>query len=97
MYTEKEFKVKWQKLHHPTMNVDGDVSFYYGVYKQLYDIVKRDCRKTDGSEYTVPVFCPCDAHITLTGCFRTESGVTDDQIIKVIECGVAEDILVGCP
>ena len=45
MYKEKEFKVKWQSLHHPTMNVDGDVSFYYGAYKQLYEIAKRSARK----------------------------------------------------
>lgn len=45
MYTEKEFKIRWQELHHPTMNVDGDVSFYYGVYKQLYEIAKRSARK----------------------------------------------------
>ena len=44
MYTEKEFKVKWQKLHHPTMNVDGDVSFYYGVYKQIHDIAKESAK-----------------------------------------------------
>ena len=40
MYTEKEFKIKWQELHHPTMNVDGDVSFYYGVYKKFHDIAR---------------------------------------------------------
>lgn len=27
------------------MNVDGDVSFYYGAYKQLYEIAKRSARK----------------------------------------------------
>lgn len=42
--TEDIFKKRWRNLHHPTMNVDGDVSFYYGVYKQLYDIVKRSAR-----------------------------------------------------
>ena len=45
MYTEKEFKTRWQELHHPTMNVDGDMSFYYGAYKQLYEIAKRSARK----------------------------------------------------
>lgn len=45
MYTEKEFKTRWQELHHPTMNVDDDVSFYYGAYKQLYEIAKRSARK----------------------------------------------------
>ena len=48
MYTEKEFKVSWQKLHHPTMNVDGDVSFYYGVYKQIHDIAKESAKNMNG-------------------------------------------------
>ena len=44
MYTEKEFKTRWQKLHHPTMNVDGDVAFYYGVYRQFHDIAKGSAK-----------------------------------------------------
>ena len=47
MYTEKEFKTRWRKLHHPSMNVDGDVSFYYGVYKQLHGIVKGNAKNKD--------------------------------------------------
>ena len=43
--TEETFKKRWQELHHPTMNVDGDVSFYYDAYKQLYEIVKGSARK----------------------------------------------------
>lgn len=42
--TEDIFKKRWQKLHHPTMNVDGDVAFYYGVYKQFHDIAKGSAR-----------------------------------------------------
>lgn len=44
MYTEKEFKTRWQELHHPTMNVDGDVAFYYGVYRQFHDIAKESAK-----------------------------------------------------
>lgn len=44
MYTEKDFKTRWQKFHHPTMNVDGDVAFYYGVYKQIHDIAKESAK-----------------------------------------------------
>lgn len=44
MNTEKEFKTRWQKLHHPTMNVDGDVAFYYGVYRQFHDIAKESAK-----------------------------------------------------
>ena len=42
--TEDIFKKRWQKLHHSTMDVNGDVAFYYGVYKQLYDIAKGSAR-----------------------------------------------------
>ena len=38
--SEDIFKKRWQKLHHPTMDVNGDVTFYYGVYKQFHDIAK---------------------------------------------------------
>ena len=42
--SEAIFKERWQKLHHPTMNVDGDVAFYYGVYKQFHYIAKGSAR-----------------------------------------------------
>ncbi|CCY64484.1 putative uncharacterized protein [Prevotella sp. CAG:1124] len=42
--TEDIFKKRWQKLHHPTMDVNGDVTFYYGVYKQFHDIAKGSAR-----------------------------------------------------
>ena len=44
MYTEKAFKQRWQKLHHPTMSIDGDVAFYYGVYKQFHGIAKGSAK-----------------------------------------------------
>ena len=42
--TEDIFKKRWQKLHHPTMDVNGDVAFYYGVYKQFHDIAKGSAK-----------------------------------------------------
>ncbi|MBM6673379.1 hypothetical protein [Marseilla massiliensis] len=42
--SEDIFKKRWQKLHHPTMDVNGDVAFYYGVYKQFHDIAKGSAR-----------------------------------------------------
>ena len=42
--SEAIFKKRWQKLHHPTMDVNGDVTFYYGVYKQFHDIAKGSAR-----------------------------------------------------
>ena len=44
MYTEKEFKTRWQELHHPTMNIDGVVSFYYGIYRQFHNIAKGSAK-----------------------------------------------------
>lgn len=49
MYTEERFKTEWQRLHHPSMDVSGDVSFYYGVYKKLHDIVRRNRKKVDNT------------------------------------------------
>lgn len=42
--SEAIFKKRWQKFHHPTMDVNGDVTFYYGVYKQFHDIAKGSAR-----------------------------------------------------
>ena len=42
--SEDIFKKRWQKFHHPTMDVNGDVTFYYGVYKQFHDIAKGSAR-----------------------------------------------------
>ena len=44
MFLEKDFKQRWQQLHHPTMDVNGDVSFYYGVNKHIHGIAKRSVR-----------------------------------------------------
>lgn len=49
MYTEDRFKTEWQRLHHPSMDVSGDVSFYYGVYKKLNDIVSRSRKTVDNT------------------------------------------------
>lgn len=42
--SEDIFKKRWQKLHHPTMDVNGDVAFYYGVYKQFHNIAKGSAK-----------------------------------------------------
>lgn len=49
MYTEDRFKTGWQRFHHPSMDVSGDVSFYYGVYKKLHDIVSRSRKTVDNT------------------------------------------------
>lgn len=49
MYTEDRFKTEWQRLHHSSMDVSGDVSFYYGVYKKLHDIVRRSRKTVDNT------------------------------------------------
>ena len=66
--TEDIFKKRWRNLHHPTMNVDGDVSFYYGVYKQLYDIVKRSARKMNEYYLLQLVMLVEDAASVSIGC-----------------------------
>ena len=66
MYTEKEFKTRWQELHHPTMNVDGDVSFYYGVYKKFHDIARCSAKNmNDGCLLQLVMFVENTASVDI--------------------------------
>ena len=47
MYTIDQFKSKWKSLHHPSMNVDGDVAFFYQLYGKLYRLVGQEARCFD--------------------------------------------------
>lgn len=47
MYTIDQFTSRWKQLHHPTMNVDGDVAFFYRLYVRLYHIVGQEARCFD--------------------------------------------------
>ena len=50
MYTIEQFKTKWERLHHPSMNVDGDVAFFYQLYVRLYRIVGQEARCFDNNK-----------------------------------------------
>ena len=41
MYTIAEFTSRWQRLHHPSMNVDGDVVFFYEIYVRLHRLAEQ--------------------------------------------------------
>lgn len=47
MYTIDEFKTEWQRLHHPSMNVDGDFAFYHQLYGELLRLAKLHARHYD--------------------------------------------------
>lgn len=47
MYTKDEFTYRWQRLHHPSMDVSGDVDFFYQYYCELYRLVKEDGGRID--------------------------------------------------
>lgn len=47
MYTTDKFKTEWQCLHHPSMNVDGDFTFYYQLYGKLLRLAKLHTRHYD--------------------------------------------------
>ncbi len=47
MYTIAEFTSRWKRLHHPAMNVDGDVAFYYQLYGRLYHLIGQETRCFD--------------------------------------------------
>ena len=50
MYTIDQFKSKWKSLHHPSMNVDGDVASFYQLYGELYRIVGQEARCFDNNK-----------------------------------------------
>ena len=41
MYTKDEFTYRWQRLHHPSMDVSGDAGFFYRLYCELHRLVKE--------------------------------------------------------
>ena len=49
MYTLDDFTSRWKQLHHPTMNVEGDVAFFHQLYVRLYNIVGRETRRFDNN------------------------------------------------
>lgn len=49
MFTFAEFTSQWQRLHHPSTDVSGDVAFYYTVYERLLRILQQEVRHVDGS------------------------------------------------
>ena len=42
MFTINEFTSEWKRLHHPTMSVDSDVTFYYQLYANLYHLIGQE-------------------------------------------------------
>ena len=42
MYTIEKFRYQWKRFHHPSMNVDSDVAFFYEVYAKLHRLVEQD-------------------------------------------------------
>lgn len=47
MLSINEFTYKWQRLHHPSMDVSGDVDFFYQLYCELHRLVKEDGGRID--------------------------------------------------
>ena len=48
--TIEQFKSRWKRLHHPSMNVDGDVAFFYQLYGRLYRIIGQEARCFDNNK-----------------------------------------------
>ena len=49
MLTFVQFSSEWKHLHHPTMNMDGDVAFFYQLYVRLYRLVGQEARCFDNN------------------------------------------------
>lgn len=50
MFTFSQFISEWKRLHHPTMNVDSDVAFFYQLYGKLYHLMEQEACRFDNSE-----------------------------------------------
>lgn len=81
MYTEDRFNTEWQRLHHSSMDVSGDVSFYYGVYKKLHDIVSRR-RKTVDNTFILNILMYIEntASISLDAFYERMYRILDDVV-----------------
>ena len=42
MYTIDEFTSEWKRIHHPSMNVDCDVGFFYETYGRLHRLAEQE-------------------------------------------------------
>ena len=49
MFTFNEFASEWQRLHHPSMDVTGDVAFFYEIYVRLHRLVDKKRRRSMNS------------------------------------------------
>ena len=47
MFTFNEFASEWQRLHHPSMDVTGDVAFFYEIYVRLHRLVEQEAAAFD--------------------------------------------------
>lgn len=47
MYTIDQFSSRWKRLHHPSMDVEGDVGFFYQLYGRLYHLIGQEARCFD--------------------------------------------------
>lgn len=81
MYTEDRFKTEWKRLHHPSMDVSGDVSFYYGVYKKLHDIVRRSRKTVDNTFiFNILMYIENTASISLDAFYERMYRSIDDVV-----------------
>ena len=47
MFTFVQFSSEWKRLHHPSMNVDGDVAFFYEIYVWLHRLLEQEAAAFD--------------------------------------------------
>ena len=47
MLTKDEFTAEWQRLHHPSMNVGSDVTFFYDLYIRLHRLAEQEATAFD--------------------------------------------------
>ena len=47
MLTFAQFSSEWKRLHHPSMNLDSDVAFFYEIYVRLHRLAEQEAAAFD--------------------------------------------------
>lgn len=81
MYTEDGFRAEWQRRHHHTADLSGDVDFYYAVYRRLYVIAaKSSGRLADDVIVSLAMYVENSAAVGLAPVYERMYGSAGDMV-----------------
>lgn len=81
MYTEDGFRAEWQRRHHHTADLSGDVDFYYAVYRRLYVIAAKSAgRLADDVIVSLAMYVENSAAVGLAPVYERMYGSAGDMV-----------------